>query len=164
MIPRRRKWQPTPVFLPGELHGQRTLLGYTSWGCKGLGMTEQLRLSKMSYWLSTYNFKRRALTCFLYVGFSPGNSFCFWDLFFFFSSSSVRYSLALVLLSNPEITEIFSHHLIPHRSVVGQFMSSYLFYIHHWESFKLSIREIFALHHQQRAYLFCCLNLSIFFQ
>ena len=26
--PRRRKWQPTPVFLPGELHGQRTLVGY----------------------------------------------------------------------------------------------------------------------------------------
>ena len=26
--PQRRKWQPTPVFLPGESHGQRSLVGY----------------------------------------------------------------------------------------------------------------------------------------
>ena len=30
-IPRRRKWQPTPVFLPGESHGQGSLVGYSSW-------------------------------------------------------------------------------------------------------------------------------------
>ena len=30
----RREWQPTPVFLPGELHGQRSLAGYSPWGCK----------------------------------------------------------------------------------------------------------------------------------
>ena len=30
-IPWRRKWQPTPVFLPGEFHGQRRLAGYSSW-------------------------------------------------------------------------------------------------------------------------------------
>ena len=30
----RRKWQPTPVFLPGESHGQRTLAGYSLWGPK----------------------------------------------------------------------------------------------------------------------------------
>ena len=28
----RRKWQPTPVFLPGESHGQRGLAGYSPWG------------------------------------------------------------------------------------------------------------------------------------
>jgi len=27
----RRKWQPTPVFLPGEFHGQRSLVGYSPW-------------------------------------------------------------------------------------------------------------------------------------
>ena len=37
----RRKWQPTPVFLPGELHCQRSLVGYTPWGHKGSDMTEQ---------------------------------------------------------------------------------------------------------------------------
>ena len=33
-IPWRRKWQPTPVFLPGEFHGQRSLVGYSPWGHK----------------------------------------------------------------------------------------------------------------------------------
>ena len=33
-IPWRRKWQPTPVFLPGKSHGQRSLEGYSLWGCK----------------------------------------------------------------------------------------------------------------------------------
>ena len=33
MIPRRRKWQPTSVFLPGECHGKRILAGYSPWGC-----------------------------------------------------------------------------------------------------------------------------------
>ena len=33
-IPWRRKWQPTPVFLPGESHGQRSLVGYSPWGCQ----------------------------------------------------------------------------------------------------------------------------------
>ena len=32
--PHRRKWQPTPAFLPGESHGQRSLAGYTPWCCK----------------------------------------------------------------------------------------------------------------------------------
>ena len=33
-IPWRRAWQPTPVFLPGESHGQRSLAGYSLWGCR----------------------------------------------------------------------------------------------------------------------------------
>ena len=36
----RRKWQSTPVFLPGEFHGQRNLPVYCPWGCKELDMTE----------------------------------------------------------------------------------------------------------------------------
>ena len=39
-IPWRRARQPTPVFLPGEFHGQRSLIGYSPWGHKELGMTE----------------------------------------------------------------------------------------------------------------------------
>ena len=34
-------WQPTPVFLPGEFHGQRSLTGYSPWGHKQSDMTEQ---------------------------------------------------------------------------------------------------------------------------
>ena len=43
-IPWRRTWQPTPVFLPGESHGQRSLMGYSPWWRQESGMTE---------WLST---------------------------------------------------------------------------------------------------------------
>ena len=39
-IPWRRKWQPTPVILPGESHGQRSLVDYSPWGSKELDMTE----------------------------------------------------------------------------------------------------------------------------
>ena len=35
-IPWRRAWQPTPAFLPGEFHGQRSLAGYNSWVTKSL--------------------------------------------------------------------------------------------------------------------------------
>ena len=34
---------PTPVFLPGEFHGQRSLAGYSPWGLKESDMTEQLK-------------------------------------------------------------------------------------------------------------------------
>ena len=43
-IPWRRKWQPTPVFLPGKFHGQRSLVGYSPWGHTELDMTEQLKI------------------------------------------------------------------------------------------------------------------------
>jgi len=36
-IPWRRKWQPTPVFLPGKSHRQRSLVGYSPWGHKRVG-------------------------------------------------------------------------------------------------------------------------------
>ena len=39
-IPSRRKWQPTPVFLPREVHGQKSLVGYSSWGPKESDTTE----------------------------------------------------------------------------------------------------------------------------
>ena len=41
-IPWRRKWQPTPVFMPGESHGQRSLAGYSPWGHKESDTTERL--------------------------------------------------------------------------------------------------------------------------
>jgi len=41
-IPWQRAWQPTPVFLPGESHGQRSLVGYCPWGCKELDTTKGL--------------------------------------------------------------------------------------------------------------------------
>ena len=43
-FPWRRKWQPTPVFLPGKSHGWRSLVGYSPWGRKELDTTERLHL------------------------------------------------------------------------------------------------------------------------
>ena len=39
-IPWRRTWQPTPVFLPGESHGQRSLGYYSPWSHKESDTTE----------------------------------------------------------------------------------------------------------------------------
>ena len=38
----RRRWHPTPVLLPGKPHRQRSLVGYSPWGCEESDMTEQL--------------------------------------------------------------------------------------------------------------------------
>ena len=46
-IPWRRKWQPTPVFLPGEFHGQRGLVGSSPWDHKQSDVTELLALWSM---------------------------------------------------------------------------------------------------------------------
>ena len=44
MISWRKKWQATPVLLPGESHGQRSLVGYSPWGPKESDTTERLRI------------------------------------------------------------------------------------------------------------------------
>ena len=46
-IPWRSIWWPTPVLVPGEIHGQRSLMDYNPWGHKELGTTEWLTLSLM---------------------------------------------------------------------------------------------------------------------
>ena len=43
-MPWKRKWQLTPVFLPEESHGQRSLAGYRTWGCKESDTTDRLSL------------------------------------------------------------------------------------------------------------------------
>ena len=72
----RRKWQPTPVFLPGESHGQRRLAGYSPWGHKKSDMTERLstamlhsRTLLVTHFLNLliFNWRITALQC--YVGF-----------------------------------------------------------------------------------------------
>ena len=45
--PGRRAWQSTPVFLPGESHGQRRLAGYSSWGHKKSDTTERLSVTSL---------------------------------------------------------------------------------------------------------------------
>ena len=43
-IPWRRKWQPTPVFLPGKSHAQRSLVGYSPSGRKESDTTEHAHM------------------------------------------------------------------------------------------------------------------------
>ena len=43
----RRKWQPTPLFLPGKSHGWRTLAGCSPWGLKESDTTERLNSNNM---------------------------------------------------------------------------------------------------------------------
>ena len=48
--PWKRKWQPTPVFLPGKSYGQRSLVSYSPWGHKKLDTTEGMMLNlKLQY-------------------------------------------------------------------------------------------------------------------
>ena len=47
-IPWRTAWQPTPVCLPGESLGERSLVGYSPWGCKESDTIEQLSLFNLS--------------------------------------------------------------------------------------------------------------------
>ena len=44
--PWRREWLPIPVFLLGEFCVQRSLLGYSPWGCKESDTSEQLTLAR----------------------------------------------------------------------------------------------------------------------
>ena len=61
----RRKWQPTPVFLPRESRGQRSLVGYRRWGCKEVDTTE---------WLSTNVYMSVLLSLFIPLFPSPAVS------------------------------------------------------------------------------------------
>ena len=56
-IPWRRKWQPTPVLLPGKFHAQRSLVGYSPWGCKKSDMTEWLHFTSLHFTLCKWEAK-----------------------------------------------------------------------------------------------------------
>ena len=54
-FPWRRKWQSTPVLLPGKSHGQRSLVGYSPWGRKESDTTERLHLVLASVFVNVYH-------------------------------------------------------------------------------------------------------------
>ena len=60
-IPGRKKWQPTPVFLPGKSHRQRSLAGYSPWGRKELDMTKHAHM--LSYISSTHRPAESKASC-----------------------------------------------------------------------------------------------------
>ena len=62
--PWRRKWQPTPVFLPGEPQGQRSLVGYSPWGHKESDTTERFHFQfSKNDCISGYIFSRFSNKC-----------------------------------------------------------------------------------------------------
>ena len=50
----RRKWQPTPVLLPGKSHGWRSMVGYSPWSRKELDKTKQLHFLFFNFSLSKF--------------------------------------------------------------------------------------------------------------
>ena len=60
-FPWRKKWQPTPIFLPGESHGQWSLMGYSPWDCKESDMTEQLSTAQQGS--TVYHRKAYSILC-----------------------------------------------------------------------------------------------------
>ena len=48
-IPWGRAWLPTPVFLPGKSHGERSLVGYSPWGHTESGTAKQLRIHNVKH-------------------------------------------------------------------------------------------------------------------
>ena len=48
-IPWRREWRPTPVFLPGEFHGHRSLVGYSPWDPKELDIISKIHIIYHNY-------------------------------------------------------------------------------------------------------------------
>ena len=70
-MPRTRKWQPTPVFLSGKSHGQRSLAVYSPWGRKRVG--HDLETKQEPSW---YHFSPQAVTvCGLFFTASPLRSY-----------------------------------------------------------------------------------------
>ena len=89
-IPWRRKWQPSPVFLPGESHGQRSLAGYSPWGCKESDATEHAhtytyssvfsmtislstvfcfrKKEKLTWWRAVFVFSHSIVTAVIFIG------------------------------------------------------------------------------------------------
>ena len=86
--PWRRAWQPTPVFLPRESHGQRSPAGCSPYGHKELGTTKWLTLSlfwnSSLLWLNSFFFfLRKKMHLINYCKIWAGFCFCFCFLFCF---------------------------------------------------------------------------------
>ena len=57
-IPWSRRWPPTPVFMTGKPHGERSVVGYSPQGCKDSDMTEHVRRQRfLTMTLTSYRKK-----------------------------------------------------------------------------------------------------------
>ena len=80
--PWRKKWQPTPVFLLRKSHGQRSLVGYSPWGCKEFGHNwDWPPLSSAGFLISVIHDACMVSHVWLFVtrGLQPTRLLCSWD-------------------------------------------------------------------------------------
>ena len=79
-IPWIRKWQPSPVFLPRESHGQKSLVGCSPWGCKESDTTEHTHMLSINISQSKEFLELTSFPCIHFDGFCPlgrNISFCY---------------------------------------------------------------------------------------
>ena len=60
-VPWRKKRQPTPIFLPGKSHGQRSLAGYSLWGCRDSDTTEHACTLELKQLICFQEFKTSSI-------------------------------------------------------------------------------------------------------
>ena len=86
--PLERKWQPTPVPLPGKSHGQRSLVCYSSWDRKESDMTERLKI--------------------IHVNIKSHDTSALYNVLFFHESSKPFLQLVVLLIRGLYVLCIFS--------------------------------------------------------
>ena len=103
-LPWRRKWQPTPVLLPGKSHGRRSLISYSPWGHEESATTERLHFY-FSLYLSThlaiicYQFISIDLSIYLLFIYPSIHQACIYHLSFCHLSLHLSYYLSVHLSS-----------------------------------------------------------------
>ena len=95
-IPWRREWQPTPIFLPGESHGQQSLVGYSPLGSKESDTAEQLTFSLFFFSMQLQSLVKvtRGMNC-VYKGWALNTPMPPWGSFLFSQLFSVEGMLLL---------------------------------------------------------------------
>ena len=132
-IPWRRKWQPTPVFLPGKSHGQKSLAGYGPWGHKESDMTSNKHFHFFFIFIHTHTHTHTHIhtqththiNIYIYVHIHP-----FHILFHYGLSQDTEYSSLFSFLSNT-LPQTFL------LAVLGQAFLHFLFH-----PSRLTLREV----------------------
>ena len=127
----RRKWQPTPEFLPGEFHGQRSLAGYSPWGHKESDMTE---------WLTSLHFLGSQISFFTHLQVFKGailskrnKSYILWYLIPNYSSKEKwRNNPLLIVLGWANMFKFKMKDLTKSISPLCEFLSYCLLYLITW--------------------------------